>query len=234
MASGATGTVARDMQDFDAQIAEATARREAFRPSMTQAYEVWLEQAAPWFAEYWQEHAREIVSEQGELAQQLAQDGTLARARGALNDLVANAKDEVDRAFGPSVWPHSTDKTDWWKVGASDYFHSGFRNGGNLVRNLEAPRALEESQRKVLALAAKRLRDFGFKPLRTTTSDARMDTPMHGELYIFPRQRWTQPMADAMGAYADLHEQAIKLTDEIDTLEKQKARTIAGNLWDEA
>lgn len=222
------------IEQFDDQIAEATQRRDAFRPSMAQAYDTWLEQAAPWFAEYWQEHAREIVSEQGELAQQLAIDGTLTRARGAINDLVANAKEEVAKAFGPAIWPHSTDQAAWWKVGTSDYFHSGFRTGGNVVRNLEAPRALEEPQRKVLALAAKRLREFGFKPLRTNSGDARIDAPMHGELHIFPRQRWTQAIADAMGTYAELHEDALKVADEIDTLEKQKARTTAANLWDEA
>jgi hypothetical protein len=213
-------------QGFDEQIEELSARLEAYKPRLADACARWLDVVAPWLAQRWDDTARDIVTGQPNVAKQVQAQGALTRARGEINDLVANAREVSEELIvrkHQDRWPHLVESPDWWMTerGTANWseLHVFIDTSGRRTGGIRAPGPLEEPIGQALIRAAELLQPYGFEVSTRAITGWRAELPID--------------VADALNEYADLHKQAIEVGASLEHVRAEKARTEAADLWDQ-
>lgn len=221
---------------FEEWIAQTDAEVAALRVDMADASERWVDVATPYYAAYWSAKAEEVVTQQSELSKAKGADG-LTRLKGEVNNLVANAGAHLRSVVieaGEVVWPHMAAPTNmreriYCELGRQ----SGFRPYLNQSPRHDVPSPLHVAESVVRGLVAEPLVRHGF----AFGHIQQVAFPTGGvPRYVLTAAdgAWSDDMLREITAYADVHEAALSKLDELERLRRDKERSEAKSLWDQA
>jgi hypothetical protein len=208
--------------DYDNRIAAVMQEISDLRKPMEKACERWLDVTAPWAAAFWNDRARAIVTTQPDVTQKM-NPMQVHQLKEEVKTLGINAREFARETLASqsSVWPHlqkdllgPVQERRSSPVPPQSPLRCKRRYGDGEV--LDGPAMLSDQMLRYLGLIGPVLTQRGF----------RVDG-----LYW---HRWSPEMAEAVEAYAQMHDRLLELQQELARLCREKAEGEAKSVWDAA
>jgi hypothetical protein len=208
-------------QTHDEQIADLREQIDSLKSNMATAYGQWLDASAPVLGEYWQARAEAIALDQSEHTQSL-DPKDLQRLKGLVNNDAANARaiaEQVMVTDQPEMWPHLAEG--YGRPDDAPYMRFRDHSEFDFDPKGSPPRFADG------------LLDDAFDHVNDHLDEAGYGRPGY-RVQVEDKRVWTPAMEDSISRYGDLHEKLIKAQDRLEEVERDKERSAAKDLWDQA
>ncbi len=202
---------------------------------MFDALAAWLDATAPWAAGFWERSIAESVQEEPGAVVALSEDVRKAVKEDAA-ELIADVRRHIQRRLVDDRnedWPHLKPQTDshdraFRREGARGPFDTG-----NVRGETSAPEVVAGRLNGVLGDIASVFVHHGFSLKGFEHGD-----PFGHKGRWHPdrehKPQWSEEMAEAMAAYAALHDRYIAVLAEQENVRREQQRFEASRLWDTA
>lgn|GEM_PF-2702214 len=222
-------------RDYDAEIARTIAEAETLKGQMSEALMAWLDVTAQWAAGFWEGSIDESVQEEPDAVIDLGEDVRKAVKQEAI-EFIANVRPHLQRRLvedRSEDWPHLKPQTDshdpaFRREGARGPFDVGRDRG-----EISAPELVAGRLSGVLGDIASVFTHHGFSLRGFEHGD-----PFGHRGRWHPdrehKPRWSQEMAEAMAAYAALHDRYVAVLAAQEDLRREQQRFMASRLWETA
>lgn len=210
-----------------------TTEVETLREQMSDALSAWLDVTAPWAADFWERAIAESVKEEPDAVVALGEDARTAVKEDAAG-LIANVRRHIQRRLVDDRnedWPHLKPQTDphdraFRPEGAKGPFDASVVRG-----EASAPEVVAGRLNGVLGDIASVFTHHGFQ----LTGFEHGDPFGHKGRWHPNREhkpQWSEEMAEAMAAYAALHDLYVAVLAEQESVRREQQRFEASQLWD--
>jgi hypothetical protein len=218
--------------DYDAQIARVEAEIEALKPRVREALDAWLDATAPWVGERWQETLEAGIAYNPGAVKALGDEKRKA-LKEQTTAMIETPREHIEqRLVGdhPEAWPHLREGAT-----ASDPYENFItksdRVGGKTVQTV--PNGVSSMLEGVLSDMADLLEAEGFSIVSFIPGSSRSRAQ---RARVAPGQslEWSDAMMSTMTVYGQLVDAYAATLKERETVEAQKARSEAEELWGKA
>jgi hypothetical protein len=218
--------------EYDLEIAKADKNIDALKPQMRDALTAWLDTAAPWVAERWEETLETAIAYNPDAVKALGNEKRKA-LKERTTTMIETVRSHVEERLvedHPEAWPHIRDSDAPWDA-SENFITKADRVGSKISQTI--PSGVSSMLGSVLSEMADLLEQEGFSLARFLPGSA-LSRSQKPRVAAGPSLAWSDQMMRSMDAYGQLTIAYLAALKQREKVQAQKDRSEAEELWGNA